>query len=61
MSFIRIITEPAIIIITSFFLFFLVYLLINYRKIEKNLRPVAEFLKSLGKLSFLELNKLRLP
>ena len=49
MSFIRIITEPAIIIITSFFLFFLVYLLINYRKIEKNLRPVAEFLKSLGK------------
>ena len=49
MDFLRIITEPAILIITSFFLFFLLTILKNYSKTEKNLKSVYDFLKSLDK------------
>lgn len=49
MTFLTIITEPAIIIITAFFIFFIVYAFMNYIKIENGLKPVADFLKSLNK------------
>ena len=49
MSFIQIVTEPAILIITVFFLFFIMTVLRNYSKVEKNLNSVYMFLKSLNK------------
>ncbi len=49
MSFIQIVTEPAILIITVFFLFFIMTVLRNYSKVEKNLNSVCMFLKSLNK------------
>lgn len=49
MSFLEIITEPAILIITVFFLFFILTILKNYSKTEKNLKSVYEFLSSLDK------------
>lgn len=49
MSFLKIITEPAILIITVFFLFFILTILRNYIKTEQNLKSVYEFLKSLDK------------
>lgn len=49
MSFLKILTEPAILIITAFFLFFILTVLKNYIKTEKNLKSVYEFLKSLDK------------
>lgn len=49
MSFIQILTEPAILIITVFFLFFIMTVLRNYSKVEKNLNSVYMFLKSLNK------------
>lgn len=49
MDFISIITEPAIIIITSIFICFILMILVNYTKIEKNLNSVYKFLQSLNK------------
>ena len=49
MSFLAVIKEPAILTITAVFLFFLFNILWNYSKIEKNLKPIAQFLQSLNK------------
>lgn len=49
MTFLSIITEPAIIIITLVFICFIINILFNYAKIERNLKSVCEFLKSLNK------------
>ena len=49
MTLITIFTEPAILIITAFFLFFILTVLKNYTKTEKNLKSVYEFLNSLDK------------
>jgi len=49
MPFKTIIMEPAILTITAFFLFFIINILWNYSKIERNLKPVVEFLHSLNK------------
>ena len=42
-------TEPAIIIITAIFLLFIMTVLKNYSKTEKNLKSVYKFLQSLNK------------
>ena len=44
MTFLSIVTEPAIIIITSIFLFFIINIMLNYTKIELNLKSVNAFL-----------------
>ena len=49
MTILKIITEPAILIITVFFLFFIMTVLKNYAYVEKNLNSVYNFLKSLNK------------
>ena len=49
MTLLKILTEPAILIITIFFLFFIMTVLKNYVKVEKNLKSVYVFLKSLNK------------
>ena len=49
MSLLKILTEPAILIITAFFLFFILTVLKNYIKTEEKLKSVYEFLKSLDK------------
>ena len=49
MTFLTIFTEPSIIIITSFFLFFVIYVLWNYAKIQGNLQPVTKLLQTLNK------------
>jgi len=49
MSFFTIFKEPSIIIITVFFLFFVVYVLWNYTKIQNNLQPVTKLLQTLNK------------
>ncbi len=49
MHFIKIITEPAILIITAIFLSFLMTVIANYTKIEKNLNSIYKFLQSLNK------------
>ena len=49
MTLIKILTEPAILIITVFFLFFIMTVLRNYSKVEKNLSSVCTFLKSLNR------------
>lgn len=49
MTFLSIFTEPAILIITAAFLFFIMTVFMNYNRIEKNLKPVYEFLKSMDK------------
>ena len=49
MTFFKIITEPAILIITTFFLFFIMTVLRNYSKTEQNLKSVCEFLQTLSK------------
>lgn len=49
MNFLSITTEPAIIIITSIFLAFILTTMISYNKIEKNLDSVYKFLQSLNK------------
>lgn len=60
MDFLRIITEPAILIITAFFLFFIVTVIRNYTKTEASLRAVYEFLTGFNKKElsyrFTELN-----
>lgn len=49
MSLLKIVTEPAILIITIFFLFFIMTVLRNYSRVEKNLKSVYDFLKTLNK------------
>lgn len=49
MTLLKILTEPAILIITAVFLFFIMTVLRNYIKVEKNLKSVCDFLKSLSK------------
>jgi len=49
MTLIKIVTEPAILIITIFFLFFIMTVLKNYSRVEKNLKSVYDFLLSLNK------------
>ena len=49
MTLIKILMEPAILIITAFFLFFIMTVLKNYAKVEKNLNSVCTFLKSLNR------------
>ncbi len=49
MTILSIILEPAILIITVIFLFFIMTVLKNYRKVELNLCSIYEFLKSLDK------------
>lgn len=49
MTFLTIIQEPAIIIITAFFIFFIMNILWNYAKIARNLEPIVKFLQSLNK------------
>lgn len=49
MSFFDIVTEPAIIIISLIFLFFIMTVLWNYSKTENNLKSVYNFLQSLDK------------
>ena len=44
MTILKIITEPAILIITVFFLFFIMTVLKNYAYVEKNLNSVYNFL-----------------
>ena len=62
MDFLRIITEPAILIITAFFLFFIITVVRNYTKTEASLRAVYEFLTGFNKKElsyrFTELNDL---
>lgn len=48
MTIFKILTEPAILIITAFFLFFIMTVLRNYSRVEKNLNSVYEFLKTLN-------------
>ena len=49
MTLIKILTEPAILIITAVFLFFIMTVLRNYARVEKNLKSVYIFLSSLNK------------
>ena len=49
MDFLKIITEPAILIITAFFVFFIVSILISYTKTEDNLKSVYNYLKDFNK------------
>ena len=49
MTLIGIATEPAILIITAFFLCFIMTVLMNYTRVENNLKSVYEFLKTLNK------------
>ena len=49
MNIISILLEPVILIITAFFLFFLISVLCTYQKTEKNLKSVFNFLQQLTK------------
>ena len=49
MTFVQIITEPAILIITTFFLFFIMTVLHNYDKTEESLKSVCDFLQTFNK------------
>lgn len=49
MTFSNIVTEPAIIIITSCFIFFILLVIKDYLKVKTNLSNVYEFLHSLNK------------
>ena len=49
MEFLNIITQPAILIISGFFLFFILTVSLNYSKTEKNLKSVYDFLSSMDK------------
>ena len=49
MTIFSILTEPAILIITIFFLFFFLTVIRNYTRVQKNLNSVYEFLKTLNK------------
>ena len=49
MTFTKIFTEPAILIITGFFLFFILNVLGNYSKMERQLKSVYTFLAGMDK------------
>ena len=49
MSFLKIITEPAILIITACFFFFILVILKNYTVVNRNLNTVYRFLANLSK------------
>lgn len=49
MTILTILTEPTILIITAFFLFFIMTVLRNYTRVEKNLSSVFQFLQTLNK------------
>ena len=49
MEFLNIIMQPAILIISGFFLFFILTVFLNYSKTEKNLKSVYDFLASMDK------------
>ena len=49
MTFLEILKEPAILIITATFLFFIMTVLRNYSKVEKNLNSVLNVLTSLNR------------
>lgn len=49
MTFLQIFQEPAIIIITLFFVFFVIYVLAGYTKLEKKLASIVSFLQSMNK------------
>lgn len=49
MNILKIIMEPAILIITAFFFLFIMTVLKNYARVEKNLKPVLANLSSLNK------------
>ena len=49
MTFLDILKEPAILIITAAFLFFIMTVLRNYARVEKNLKSVKDYLSSLNK------------
>ena len=49
MAFLKIMMEPAIIIITMFFIVFIIMILKNYLRVEKNLKSVYETLKTYSK------------
>lgn len=49
MTLLAIVTEPAILIITAFFLFFILTVVKNYDKTEKNLNSVYTFLRTINK------------
>lgn len=49
MTFFTIVSEPAIMIISGTFLFFIINILVNYNRIEKNLKSVCDFLQTLSK------------
>lgn len=49
MTLITIFTEPAILIITAIFMFFIITILGNYSKTEKNLKSVYSFLQGMNK------------
>lgn len=48
MTLFKILTEPAILIITASFLFFIFLVFVNYSKVKNNLSSVNQFLKSLN-------------
>lgn len=48
-SILFVLKEPAIIVITAFFLFFIVTVIMNYSKTETNLKAVYDFLQSINK------------
>ena len=49
MTYFTIATEPAIMIITAFFVFFVINVMFNYNKLEKNLKMIVKFLQDLNK------------
>ena len=49
MTFFNVLLEPAIIIITAVFLFFIITVLRNYSKVENNLKSILKVLTSLNK------------
>ena len=49
MNIVKILTEPAILIITTFFVFFICSILTSYTRTEKRLKSVYDFLKEFNK------------
>lgn len=49
MGIVKILTEPAVLIITAFFMFFIINVAKNYTAVEKNLHTVYAYLKALNK------------
>ena len=49
MTLLKILTEPAILIITACFVFFIMLVVSNYVRVQSNLKPVYRFLHALNK------------